>query len=218
MAYIFLDESGQFTKRDHGDYFVVGTFTVGDQRRTDKAVRSWFHTRFPRKMRNQSEIKWSSKGISDDLRLRTLKHIAKLDVRIRYGYLLRKNIPSSYRKKGKIESGILYTNVIGEVLKKYIPTEEKEIHIFCDRRSLKGMTKKEFESAIAGRLLPLCAPGTIVQVEMIDSTANGNIQIADWVSGALAHYLEKGPLGDECYRILKNNLLDSGMEFFTNEP
>ena len=73
-----------------------------------------------------------------------------------------------------------------------------------------------FLSAIAGLLLPLCAPGTIVQVEMIDSMANANIQIADWISGALAHYLEKEPLGNECYRILKNNLLDSGTEFFAN--
>jgi hypothetical protein len=214
--YIFLDESGQFTKHNHEEYFVVGTFTVGDQRRTDKAMRSWCHSRFPRKMRNQSEIKWSAKGIKDDLRLRTLKHIAKLDVRIRYGYLLRKNIPSSYRKKGKIESGVLYTNIIGEILEKYVPTDEKEIHIFCDRRSLKGMTKKEFESAIVGRLLPLCAPGTMVQVEMIDSTVNANIQIADWISGALARYLEGGPLGGECHRIVKNNLLDSGIEFFVD--
>jgi hypothetical protein len=64
--------------------------------------------------------------------------------------------------------------------------------------------------------LPLCEPGTIVQVEMIDSTANANIQIADWISGALARYLENGPFGNECYRILKNNLLDSGVEFFAD--
>ncbi|RJQ30745.1 DUF3800 domain-containing protein [Candidatus Parcubacteria bacterium] len=49
---------------------------------------------------------------------------------------------------------------------------------------------------------------------MIDSAANANIQIADWISGALARYLEKGPIGNECYKILKNNLLDSGIEFF----
>lgn len=213
--YIFLDESGQFTKHNHEQYFIVGSFTVGDQRRTKKAMRSWFSTRFPRKMKTQSEIKWSASGITDNLRLRTLKHIAKLDVRVRYGFLLRKNIPSSYRRKGKIESGILYTSIIGEILEKYIPTDEKEIHIFCDRRSLKGMTKKDFEKIIKGRLLPLCPQGTLVQVEMIDSTANANMQIADWVSGALARYLEKKPLGEDFYKILKNNLLDSGTEFFT---
>ncbi len=212
--YIFLDESGQFTKRDHEEYFVVGTFTVGNQRRTDKAMRSWFRAKFPRKMRTQDEIKWSASGIDDTLRLRTLRYIAGLDVRIRYGFLLRRNIPPSYRRKGKIESGVLYTNVIGEILKKYIPADDKEVHIFCDKRSLKGMTKGAFESAIRGLLLPLCSSDTVVQVEMIDSTTNANIQIADWISGALFRYLEKRSLGEECYKILKNNFLDSGMEFF----
>lgn len=214
--YIFLDESGQFTKHNHENYFIVGTFTIGDQRRTDKAMRSWFRSRFPRKMKTQSEIKWSANNIDDPLRLRTLKHIAKLDIRIRYGYLLRKNIPVSYRKKGKIESGVLYTNIIGEILEKYVPTDDKNLYIFCDKRSLKGMTKKQFESAIAGKLLPLCVSGTTVQVEMVDSTTNANIQIADWISGALARYLENGPLGEDFYKILKNNLLDPGIEFFAD--
>lgn len=213
--YIFLDESGQFTKHDHGEYFVIGSFTIGDQRRTDKSMRGWFRSKFPRKMRTQSEIKWSSSGINDTLRIKTLKYIAKLDVRIRYGYLLRKNVPVGYRRKSKVESGKLYVNIIGEILEKYIPTDDKEIHIFCDRRSLKGITKKDFELSIKGRLLPLCGPSTLVQVEMIDSTSNANIQIADWISGAIARYLGRGNLGDECYKILKNNMLDSGTEFFS---
>ena len=210
-----MDESGQFSKHNREEYFVIGSFIVGNQNRTAKAFRAWTRTKFPRKMRNQSEVKWSASGIDDDLRLRTLKCIARLDVRIRYGFLLRKNIPSSYRKKGKIESGVLYTNVIGEILEKYIPTDDKEIHIFCDQRSLKGMTKREFESVICGRLLPLCAPDARIRVEMIDSMKNANIQIADWISGALARYLEKGHLGEDFYKILKNNFLDSGKEFFS---
>ncbi len=214
MAYIFLDESGQFAKKKDGEYFVIASFIIGDQRRTAKSMRSWFKSKFPRKMRKQSEIKWSASGIDDELRIRTLKHIAKLDVRIRYGFLSRKNIPVQYRKKGKVESGKLYTAIIGEVLKKYVPMDDKEIHIFCDCRSLKRLTKKEFESAIKGNILPLCGPGTSIQVEMIDSSTNVNIQIADWISGALARYLEKKPKGEEYYKILKNNFLDSGMEFF----
>jgi len=213
--YIFLDESGQFTKHDHDEYFVIGSFTVGNQRRTDKEFRKWFRTKFPKKIRRQSEVKWSSTGISNDLRLRTLKHIAKLDVRIRCGFLLRNNIPSSYRnKKNKIDSGVLYTNVVSKVLEQYLSTNEKEIHIFCDQRSLKGMTKQQFESAIIAKLLSYCSPNSIIQVEMIDSTSNANIQIADWISGAMARYLEKGRLGEECYKILKNNFLSDGKEFF----
>ena len=49
---------------------------------------------------------------------------------------------------------------------------------------------------------------------MIDSTSNANIQIADWISGALARYFEKGKNGNEFYKVFKNNLLGEGKEFF----
>ena len=213
--YIFLDESGQFAKHNQEQYFVIGSFTVGDQRRTEKAFRKWFRTKFPKRMRTQSEVKWSATGITDDLRLRTIKYIAKLDVRIRYGFLMRKNIPNTYRSKhNSIDSGVLYTNIVGEVLEQYLPTDEKQIPIFCDQRSLKGMTRQEFERSVINRLIPLCSVGTTIQVKMIDSTLNANMQIADWISGALARSLENGPLGEEYFKILKNNFLSEGKEFF----
>lgn len=212
--FIYLDESGEFTKRDHGEYFVIASFTVGDQKRTNKEFRKWFKTKFPKRMRNQSEIKWSSSGIQSELRIKTIRYIAKLDIRIRFGYFLRKNIPSSYRKKNKIESGILYTKIVSEVLEKYLPSDEKEIHIFCDRRSLKGMTRQIFEKTIKTNLLPYCSQETLIQVEMIDSTSNTNMQIVDWVAGALAFYFEDKEYGEDYYKILKNNFLSDGIEFF----
>lgn len=212
--YIFLDESGNFSKEDHGQYFVVGSFTVGNPRRTNKEFRKWINNKFPRKMSKQSEVKWSQRGISNDFRLRTLRHIAKLDVRIRFGYLLRDNIPNAYRSKGKVNGGQLYTNILGEVLEQYMPTNDKEVHIFCDQRPLKGMTKEDFEMAIKSHLLPLCSPDTTIQVEMVNSSSSCNIQIVDWISGAIAHYLEKKKNGDEFYKVLKNNFLDQGKEFF----
>lgn len=212
--YIFLDESGQFSKHNNEEYFVVGSFTVSDQRRTEKAFKSWHQSRFPRKMRTQNEIKWSSTSMDDSLRLRTLKSIAKLDVRIRYGYLRRENIPSDFRNNdGKLESGLLYAAIIAEIIKTYIPTDEKEFYIFCDNRHLKGLTRNDFRESVKAQLLPVCAPGTFIDIQMIDSTANANIQIADWISGALAWYLEKKPLGEECYKIIQNNIL-STKEFF----
>lgn len=214
--FIFLDESGNFTKYNHEEYFVIGSFIVGDQHRTSKAIRSWFREKFPRKMRKQSEIKWSQSGIDDLLRLRTIRHIGQLDIRIRFGYLLRKNIPETYKKKGKINSGILYTNVICEVISSYLPTDDKQIYIFCDRRSLKGMTKKAFESIVLAHLIPLCTPDTRIEVVMIDSTTNPNIQIADWISGAFIHYLEKRQDGNEYFKALKNSVLGT-REFFTSD-
>ena len=61
--FIILDESGNFAKYNQEEYFVVGSFIVGDQRRISKAIRSWFHEKFPRKICKQAEIKWASSGI-----------------------------------------------------------------------------------------------------------------------------------------------------------
>jgi len=214
MAHIFLDESGQFTKHNNEKYFVAASFIIGDSRRTEKQFRSWQRTKFPRKLRYQPEIKFSEIKIDDDLRLKTLKFIADLDVRIYFAYLLRKNIPQNYYKKDKLQSGHLYTNIIGEALEMYLPINDLEFRVFCDKRHLKGIKRSEFKEILKARLLPQMSSKSIVQIEMIDSEQNVNIQIADWIVGALARYLEKKELGNECYQILKNNLLGSGKELF----
>ncbi len=214
MPVIFLDESGQFNKHNYEDYFIVSSFTVGNPRRTSKQFRSWYRNKFPRRMKFFSEVKFSEVKITDDLRLKTLKFISNLDVRIHYSYLLRKNIPEEYYKKKKLQAGLLYTNIIGETLEMYLPTDEKEFRVFCDQRHLKGFKQKNFKQNLTARLLPQLPSKSIIQVEMIDSTSNTNIQIADWIVGGLARYLEKRPLGEECYQLLKNNIISNGKELF----
>ncbi|MCK5466388.1 DUF3800 domain-containing protein [Candidatus Parcubacteria bacterium] len=214
MAHIFLDESGQFTKHNNEKYFVVASFIVGNPRRTEKKFRSWQRTKFPRKLRCQPEIKFSEIKIEDNLRLKTLKFIANLDVRIHYVYLLKKNIPMNYYRKEKLQSGHLYTNIIGEELEMYLPANDLEFRVFCDKRHLKGIKRSEFKEILKARLLPQMSSKSIVQIEIIDSEQNMNIQISDWIVGALARYLEGKELGNECYQILRNNLLGSGKELF----
>lgn len=214
MAYIFLDESGQFNKNDDGAYFIVGSFTVGNPRRTEKSFRSWCRYRFPKKMRNRSEIKWSSTGINADLRIRTLKHIAKLDVRVRYVYLLRKNIPLEYWRDTKLQSGLLYTNIVGELIDMFLPSADISFRVFCDKRHLRGIKFSSFRENIRGRILAQLPAKAIVQVEMVDSSTSPNIQIADWIVGALAHYKEGKENGEEYRSILKDNILGEGKELF----
>lgn len=95
-------------------------------------------------MRNLPEIKFSNRGFDKKLRLKTLQFIANLDVRIRYVYLLRQNIPDTYRKKRRIKSGFLYTNIIGEALEMYLPITDLGFRVFCDQRHLKGVKRSEF--------------------------------------------------------------------------
>ena len=213
MSYIFLDESGEFRKRDHNEYFVAGAFTIGNPRKSKKLFRSWQHSHFPRKMRRQSEIKFADIDIDDKLRLKTLRYFTSLDIRIRYSYLLRDNIPEEYRDKNKIKSGLLYTHIISETLEMFTPINDLEFRVFCDNRHLKGITKTKFKEILSTSLLPKLPKGVILQIDTVDSTTDENIQIADWIAGSLARYHNKKPLGQELFTILKNNIL-SGEEMF----
>lgn len=217
MSHVFLDESGQFTKHNHENYFVVASFTVGEPRRTAKGFRAWRRDHFPKKMRDLNEIKWSSSGFTDELRLKTLREISRLGVQIRFAYLRHGNIPGDYRRKNKLQSGLLYTNIVGEILALYFPIVDKEFRIFCDRRRLSGMSETEFKEILKARLLPNLPKGVVLQIEMVDSTSVMNIQIADWIAGALARHLEKGHLGGECYEILRSNIIGKGKELFTEK-
>lgn len=215
MPLIFIDESGQFTKRKGEKYFVVGSSTVGNPRRTEKQFRSWQRRKFPRKMRGQQEIKFSEVNISDNLRIKTLKFIANLDVRISYTYLLRRNIPYNYWRKERLQTGLLYTNIIGETLEMYLPVNDKEFRVFCDERHLKGIKRSQFKKMLKARMLPQLPQGSIVQIEMIDSKKNTNIQIADWIVGALAKHYERKELGEKCFQAIRHNIIGTGKELFT---
>lgn len=212
--YIFLDESGQFYKNNSEKYFVIGSFTVGDVKRTAKRFRAWCRKKFPKKMRNRPEIKYSDSGISDGLRLKTIKYLSQLDVRIRYCFIKRENIPDEYRKRSSIESGLLYTAIVGETLEMYLPTNENIFHVFCDQRRLKGISKKDFIEKIKLYLLPNLPKGAQVKIEMVDSKEYPNIQIADWIVGGIAAHLNSKSLGEEIIAILKNNIIGEGREMF----
>lgn len=212
--FIFLDESGQFNKNHSEAYFVIGSFTVGDIRRTAKRFRMWCRSKYPKKMRNRPEIKFSDSGITDDLRLRTIKFISQLDTRIRFSFIKRENIPDEYRNKTSIESGFLYTTIVGETLKMYLPSNDIIFHVFCDQRRLKGVSKKQFVEKITTHLSPNLPRGSRIKIEMVDSKDYPNIQIADWIVGGMAAHLNKKPLGKDFFGLLRNNIIGEGKEMF----
>lgn len=212
--FVFLDETGHLSKGKDGEYFIIGCFTVGDPRRTQKKFSSWKKERFPKKLRHLSEIKFSNRGIDDKLRINTLKEIAKLDVRIKYSFIRKENIPLDFRYKGKIRTGHLYAEIVSKTLESYLPMRDNDFRVFCDNRNLKGLTKSEFKSIVSTNLLSQMSTKTIVQIEMQDSTTNANIQIADWICGALDRYYNQKKLGQECFDIFKNNFLGDGIELF----
>ena len=75
--YIYLDESGNLTGKN-GEYFIIGTYTIGNPKRIENAFRRWQRRKFPKKLKGKTEIKFNNSAIDDKLRHKTLKFL--------YGY------------------------------------------------------------------------------------------------------------------------------------
>lgn len=206
--FVFLDESGNF-KGGEGEYFVVGGFVTGDPRRTAKAFRRWQYEKFPRKIRAKTEVKFTDTGLNDQLRLKTLAYFARQDIRILYSYLHTKNIPSEFRKGGSLETGHLYAEIVAQTLDVLFPVADNEFIVTLDHRQLKSMSQAEFRETTLLHLRLKFSPKAVVYVNTIDSATNANIQIADWICGALYRHYMQGINGDKFYEILLANIVRS---------
>ena len=205
--YSFLDESGDFNKKDGEDYFIVGGFITNSPRRTVKAFRKWQYTKFPKKLRRKKEVKFTDSGLNENLRLKTLNYLVNQDLRIFYVYLDKNNIPLKYRTNKGIETGLLYTQIVSEALELLLPTTEKEFRIFLDKRPLKGVSSEQFKELLKVKALTNLSIGTILQIETVDSATHPNIQIADWICGALFRFYNKKTNGKEYFGALKNSII-----------
>ncbi len=208
--FVYLDESGSFGQ-NKDKFFIVGSYTVGDPRRIAKAYRRWQKRKFPRKLRVLSEVKFNESSLTDDLRLKTISFLASQDIRIFYTYLNKTNIPEDYRAGHKVDSsktGLLYAQIIGETLELYLPSPSKEFRVFRDVRPLKGISKSEFDRLVESRVIPQLPALALFQLKAVDSSVYPQIQVADWVCGALARYHEGKENGRKFYHLLKNNIVE----------
>lgn len=203
--YIFLDESGNF-KGDKG-CFIAGGFITNNPKWTAKAFRKWQSLKFPKKVSHQTEVKFSASGLADKLKIKTLLYFTKQDIRIFYTFLNTRNIPAEFQKAKSLESGHLYAEVIAETLRLLFPTSDLEFRIFLDERRLKNLTRVKFKETLRLNLLPKLPANAVLQIEMLDSTTNPNIQIADWICSALYRYHTKGKNGQVFFDTLRNNIL-----------
>jgi len=206
--YIFLDESGNFTGGKE-PYFIVGGFITNEPRRSAKAFRKWQRTKFPKKLRYKNEVKFIEPSLKEELRLKTIEHFSKIGIKIFYSFLKKSNIPTEYRKKKSLESGLLYTEIVAETLHFLLPTTDLEFRVFRDRRHLKRVPAIKFNEILKLDLLPNLPAKSVVQIEALDSSINPNIQIADWICGALFRYYNKGKNSESYFLTLKNSIIAS---------
>lgn len=108
MPYIFLDESGQFSKNNNENYFIVGAFTVDDPKKTNKLFRSWHRSKFPLNLKFKSEVKFSG-SIEDSIRIKTLKFISGLNIKINFVYFKKTNMYNTHTKALNTLNSVRYT-------------------------------------------------------------------------------------------------------------
>ena len=208
--FIFLDESGNFTG-DKEPYFIIGGFITNNPRRTAKAFRKWQHTKFSnKKLRYRTEVKFSDTRLDENLRLKTIEYFGKQDIRVFYAFLKKSNIPLEYRKKKGLESSLLYVEIVAQALGLLLPTTDLEFRVFRDHRHLRKLPQTKFNEILKSALLPNLPAKAVIQIEALDSSTNPNIQIADWVCGALFRHYNKSKNGERFFLLLKNNIVKSG--------
>ena len=139
--------------------------------------------------------------------MKTFTFFAGQDIRVFYVFFKIGNIPVEYRHKKGLESGLLYTAIVEQALRLLLPSGETEFRLYRDIRPLKGISQVKFNEMLKVGIAPNLSAKTIVQVEAIDSSVNTNIQIADWVCGALFRYYSRGKNGEEYFFILKNSVI-----------
>lgn len=213
MSAIFVDESGQLINSQRR-YFVVAAFLTKNPRKTAKRFRAWHHSRFPRSVLHQSEVKFSNKNVDHKLRLKTLKFICSLNINIQYSYVFPPNIPSIYFHKGTMKSGHVYNEIVGTTLERFVDYTGMNFLAYCDKRHLRDFSESDFRKTIQTRIAPHMAGNSLIRITMVDSQQYSNIQIADWIVGAIAAYINESDYGDEYMDILQSNLLGSGNELF----
>lgn len=205
--FVYFDETGELTE-GAGQYFLIATYTVDDPRKVTKAFRKWQHTKFPKRLKMQTELKFNDSHIDDNLRLKTLRYFTKQNIQITYTYLKKKNIPHEYIKKGKVvHTGLLYTEIVKSTLELYLPVTDTQFTVIRDQRTLKGISIERFNKSVKESLLSSLPVKINFQIQAVDSTTYPLIQVADWICGALARYYEHKPMGDEFYSLLKGNII-----------
>jgi hypothetical protein len=195
ILYLYLDESGSL-KGDDDHYFVLLAVATTTPRVMRKCFVRARQTRLPEKYRHYTEIKFSDRVIPDQAKERILRELAELDIGL-YALVVDKGgIPEVLRRQPE---GVLYHHLV-ELLTNLCPIGEcQALYVNLDRRHLPGLRREVFNAELSAYLFPRLRKGALLEIQHVDSTTDVNIQVADFLVGAVYH---KYARGDERYYAL----------------
>lgn len=178
--YVYLDEAGSIkSKGGERKYFVVTTFTTNNPKAVEVCLRRAKRNKSPKKLRRLAEIK-ASKAPPKYKRY-FYQHLSQLDVEIYSVILDTKKAPKHLRS----EEGVLYLHLVKTVLEQCRLEQSQTIHLFLDKRQLKGLTRESFNAALKERFSLDFAKPTRFEINHLDSTTNNGVQVADLIAHAV---------------------------------
>ena len=147
--YVFLDEAGNLHD-DRDRHGVLVAFVTGQPKATRKCFVRAKQTKLPRKYQHYAEIKFRDRVIPDDFKKHVLRQISRTEIQIYALVVVKEHLPSEYRAQAE---GIIYCDLVGQLLELCTLGESDEVYLFLDRRSLQGLTRQEFDARLRQGLL-----------------------------------------------------------------
>lgn len=198
--HVFVDEVANF-RGGRDRYCIFTAFTTHQPRVTRKCFIRAKQTKLPRKYRHYTEIKFSDRVISAQFKKHVLRQLSQEEIRIYSLVFARDNLPGVLQQQA---DRLIYCDLIGRLLELCPLAESQEVYLFLDSRNLKGLTRREFDMDLRKRLLPQLRKGARLEIQHIDSTTNVNIQVADFLCGAVFQKYERGNL--EYYTLIADRI------------
>lgn len=196
--FIYVDEAGNFSGKQH-THFVLAAFTTDAPRVTHKAFTATKQTKLSKRFRSYAEIKFSDAKIPRSFKIKALKRVCAENIGIYALILHKENIPKDLRGR---KEGLFYCHRVGELLQLCPLASITQARVFLDRRRLKGLTRKNFDTELRTYLAARLTAKTSIVIEHVDSTTNVNVQIADFIAGAFFQKYERG--NNEFYRTIES--------------
>lgn len=188
---IVVDESGNFGK--DGRYFVIACIDTGEyksiyniMKKIVKNIRKEFIN-----LAKMSTIEIKASNSNMDIKSYVLYKIIKKDFKISYIVIDLKYID----KKLLCDSNLMYNYALKLLLNKIIvnDTNEKNIHIFCDNKTIKNGSINTLEEYLKMYFLYEKKYKMNIDIKHIDSNAKNGycIQAIDFIANAIYAKYEK---------------------------
>lgn len=199
MIYLFSDESGDLVGQDD-DYFILACIATADPKPLRAAMRRTRHAKQTRKeYARAAEIKASH--ATGKFKSYFYRRLTKVDCDLFCLYLKISDIPKTLRP----ETGLIFLRMSEQLLHLAGISAYSQVYFHKDRRALKGLTMREYDTALKAAFMPHFTQPTRLEIFHQASHEDSGIQCVDFVCHAF--YRKYQHNDEEWYRLIAPKII-----------